>query len=82
MIEFLGLERQHGWQELRKVVEQVLAQGTTDAAGVGRALTTAALTHSERPRQQIGSQNATNVRRRNCENWPEAVISCGPRVCC
>jgi transposase len=55
MIELLRLGPQHGWEELRKVIEQALALGCTDAAAVRHLLTAAALTHGERPLQQIGS---------------------------
>jgi hypothetical protein len=54
MIELLELGRQYGWQELRKAIERALSPGS-DAAAMGRLLTTAALTHGERLRQQIGS---------------------------
>jgi hypothetical protein len=37
------------------VIEQALALGCTDAAAVRHLLTAAALTHGERPLQEIGS---------------------------
>jgi transposase len=55
MIELLHLGRQHGWEELRKAIEQALALGSTDAAAVRHLLTARALTHGERPLQEIGS---------------------------
>jgi transposase len=55
MIELLHLGRQHGWEELRKVIEQALALGCTDAAAVRHLLTARTLTHGERPLQEIGS---------------------------
>jgi hypothetical protein len=55
MIELLHLGRQHGWEELRKAIEQALALGSTDAAAVRHLLTARALTHDERPLQEIGS---------------------------
>ena len=54
MIELLHLGRQHGWEELRKAIEQALALGCTDSAAVRHLLTAATLTHGERPLQEIG----------------------------
>ena len=55
MIELLRLGPQHGWEELRKAIEQALALGCTDAAAVRHLLMAATLTHGERPLQRIGS---------------------------
>jgi transposase len=55
MIELLRLGQQHGWEELRKRIEQALALGCTDAAAVRHLLSATALTHGERPLPQIGS---------------------------
>lgn len=54
MIELLRLGPQHGWEELRKVIEQALALGCTDAAAVRHLLMAGTLTHCERPLQEIG----------------------------
>jgi transposase len=55
MIELLRLGPQHGWEELRKVIEQALALGCTDAAAVRHLLMAGRLTHGERPLAEIGS---------------------------
>jgi hypothetical protein len=55
MIELLRLGPQHGWEELRKVIEQALALGCTDAAAVRHLLMAGTLTHGERPLAEIGS---------------------------
>ena len=54
MIELLQLGRQHGWEALRKAVEQALELGSTDAAAVRHLLVAGALRHSELPLPEIG----------------------------
>jgi hypothetical protein len=48
MIELLRLGPQHGWEALRKGIEQALALGCTDAAAVRHLLVAGTLTHGER----------------------------------
>ena len=55
MIELLRLGAQHGWEALRKAVEQSLALGCTDAAAVRHLLVAGELTHREKPMREIGS---------------------------
>jgi hypothetical protein len=54
MIELLRLGPQHGWEALRKVIEQALALGCTDAAAVRHLLVAGTLTHGERALPEIG----------------------------
>lgn len=55
MIELLRLGPRHGWEALKKTVEQALTLGCTDAAAVRHLLTASTLTHREPPMQEIGS---------------------------
>ena len=54
MIELLRLGPQHGWEVLRKGIEQALALGCTDAAAVRHLLVAGTLTHSEKALPEIG----------------------------
>ena len=45
MIELLALGKQHGWEQLRRAVEQALTLGCTDAAAVRHLVTFAELEH-------------------------------------
>jgi hypothetical protein len=54
MIELLRLGPQHGWEALRKVIEQALTLGCTDAAAVRHLLVAGTLTHGEQPLPEIG----------------------------
>jgi hypothetical protein len=54
MIELLRLGPQHGWEALRKGIEQALALGCTDAAAVRHLLVAGTLTHGERALPEIG----------------------------
>jgi hypothetical protein len=54
MIELLRLGPQHGWEALRKRIEEALALGCTDAAAVRHLLVAGALTHGERALPEIG----------------------------
>src|SRR5216684_7579293 len=55
MIELLRRGPQHGWEALKKAVQQALALGCTDAAAVRHLLTAGALTHRQQPIQEIGA---------------------------
>ncbi|MDE3110452.1 MAG: IS21 family transposase [Acidobacteriota bacterium] len=55
MIELLRLGPQHGWEGLRKAVEQALVLGCTDAAAVRHLLVAGELSHREKPMREIGS---------------------------
>jgi len=55
MIELLRLGPRHGWEALRKVMEQALALGCTDAAAVRHLLIAGELAHREKPMREIGS---------------------------
>lgn len=55
MIELLRLGSQHGWEALKKAVEQALALGCTDAAAVRHLLVAGELAHREKPMREIGS---------------------------
>jgi len=50
MIELLALGKRHGWDQLRKAIEEALALGCTDAAAVRHLLTTGELA---RPRTEL-----------------------------
>jgi hypothetical protein len=54
MIELLRLGPQHGWEALRKGIEQALALGCTDAAAVRHLLVAGTLAHGERALPEIG----------------------------
>src|SRR5437899_2663325 len=55
MIELLRRGPQHGWEALKKAVQQALALGCTDAAAVRHLLTAGALTPRQQPIQEIGA---------------------------
>ncbi len=55
MIELLRLGPRHGWEALKKAVEQALALGCTDAAAVRHLLVASELAHREKPIPEIGS---------------------------
>jgi len=55
MIELLRLGPPHGWEVLKKAVEQALALGCTDAAAVRHLLVAGELAHREKPMREIGS---------------------------
>jgi transposase len=55
MIELLRLGPRHGWDALKKAVEQALALGCTDAAAVRHLLVTSELAHRGKPIREIGS---------------------------
>ena len=55
MIELLRLGPRHGWEPLKKAVEQALTLGCTDAAAVRHLLLAGELTHREQPMPEIGS---------------------------
>jgi hypothetical protein len=55
MIELLRLGPPHGWEALRKAVEQALTLGCTDAAAVRHLLTSSELIHREQPMQELGT---------------------------
>jgi hypothetical protein len=54
MIELLRLGPQHGWEALRKGIEQALVLGCTDAAAVRHLLVAGTLAHGEQPLPEIG----------------------------
>lgn len=55
MIELLRLGPHHGWEVLKKTVEQALALGCTDAAAVRHLLAAGELGHREKPLREIGA---------------------------
>ena len=55
MIELLRLGPRHGWESLKKTVEQALTLGCTDAAAVRHLLMAGELAHREKPMGEIGS---------------------------
>ncbi|HKM91182.1 MAG TPA: IS21 family transposase [Candidatus Acidoferrales bacterium] len=55
MIELLRLAPAHGWEALRKAVEQALDLRSTDAAAVRHLLMAGELRHPEQPAPEIGS---------------------------
>jgi transposase len=55
MIELLRLGPRHGWETLKKTVEQALTLGCTDAAAVRHLLVAGELTHRGKAIREIGS---------------------------
>lgn len=55
MIELLRLGPRHGWEALKKTVEQALTLGCTDAAAVRHLLAAGELTHRGKAIREIGS---------------------------
>ncbi len=55
MIELLRLGPQHGWDVLKKAIEQARTLGCTDAAAVRHLVVAGELAHREKPMQEIGS---------------------------
>jgi transposase len=55
MIELLRLGPRHGWEVLKKAVEQALVLSCTDAAAVRHLLMAGELAHREKPMREIGS---------------------------
>jgi transposase len=53
MIELLRLGPQHGWEALKKTVEQALTLGCTDAAAVRHLLVAGELHHREKPMREV-----------------------------
>ncbi|MHB8527878.1 MAG: IS21 family transposase [Candidatus Acidiferrales bacterium] len=55
MIELLRLGPRHGWEALKKTVEQALTLGCTDAAAVRHLLAAGELKHREQSMPELGS---------------------------
>jgi hypothetical protein len=55
MIELLRLGPRHGWNVLKKAIEQALTLGCTDAAAVRHLVGASELAHREKPIREIGS---------------------------
>lgn len=55
MIELLRLGPRHGWEALKKTVEQALTLGCTDAAAVRHLLVAGELTHQGKAIREIGA---------------------------
>ena len=54
MIELSRLGPQHGWEVLKKTVEQALALGCTDAVAVRHLVVAGELAHREKPIREMG----------------------------
>ncbi len=60
MIELLRLGPRHGWEALKKTVEQALTLGCTDAAAVRHPLVAGELAHQEKPMREMGALGPTS----------------------